>query len=134
MPRSESSSAFAAGAAPAAAGPISASVPRLARLQIHATDASEGGGVLSLLLHRLHASAVAAMRRRPPERLCVRIDDLQGRRFFTSDEVRELIDLALPAGTYHVNVRNGHQQRRYTVTLENGSTVDLHVGGMTDHR
>lgn len=134
MPRSESSSAFAAGAAPAAAGPVRASVHGPARLQIHATDASEGGGALFLLLHRLRASAMAAMRRRPLACLGVRIDDLQGRRFFTSDEVRESIDLALPAGTYHVNVRHGHQQRRYTVTLEHGSTVDLHVGGMTDLR
>jgi hypothetical protein len=60
---------------------------------------------------------------RPPA--LVRIDDLQGRRFFTSEDARACIDLPLPAGTYHVTVRLGELQRRYTVVLEQGATVRL---------
>jgi hypothetical protein len=57
----------------------------------------------------------------------VRVDDLLGKPHFAADDVRSLIDVALPAGTYHVNVRLGEVQRRYTVTLEQGKTFDLHL-------
>ena len=55
----------------------------------------------------------------------VQVDDLQGRSVFAAAGLRAPIDVPLPAGTYHVSVRLGERQRRYTVTLEQGATVDL---------
>ncbi len=63
----------------------------------------------------------------------VRVEDLQGHEYFAADDVRPLIDLPLPSGTYHVTLRQGEQQRRYTVALEHGARVDLHLPRATDH-
>jgi hypothetical protein len=38
-----------------------------------------------------------------------------------------VLEVPLPAGTYHVNVRLGDAKRRYTVTLEHGATVNLYL-------
>jgi hypothetical protein len=129
MPRSEPSRAFAA-------GPLAPSTPKLSRLLIHATEGAgeDSGGMLSVLLHRLRTCAAAATRRRPPAPMGVCVEDLQGRRFFTSAEAGAVIDVPLPAGTYHVDVRHGSQQRRYTVTLAHEATVNLHLCGKADPR
>ena len=55
------------------------------------------------------------------------IDDLQGRRLYACDDLRSMIDVALPAGTYHVTVRHGGDRRRYTVALEQGATFNLQL-------
>jgi hypothetical protein len=57
----------------------------------------------------------------------LRIDDLQGRPCFAADSTRSLIAVHLPAGTYHVSVRLGTVRRRYTLTLERGTTFDLYL-------
>jgi len=94
-----------------------------ARLFIHAHPCGVGGqGVLARWAGDLRAwwSGRAA---RPAA--SVRIDDLQGRNVFSAEDAQPLIALALPAGTYHVTLRCGALRRRYTVTLEQGSEVDL---------
>jgi hypothetical protein len=97
-----------------------------ARLLIHAGDGvGAGRGVLACLLLRLRALVSHALRPRTSAPTGVRIDDLAGRQFFATDDARSTIDVPLPAGTYHVNVRLGHRLRRYTVTLEHGATFDL---------
>lgn len=62
----------------------------------------------------------------------VRVQDLQGHEYFAADDARSLIDLPLPAGTYHVTLRQGELQRRYTVALEHGARFDLHLPQATD--
>lgn len=100
-----------------------------ARLLIHAhADANCAAGrslagalrwliVHARLLQQRHAPVLAAV---------VQIDDLLGRRFVDTEQTRPMIEVALPAGTYHVTFRRGSWQRRYTVTLEQGATVHLH--------
>ncbi len=106
-----------------------------ARLLIHALgstpDCSES---FAGALRRLRNSALDALRHRTSFSTGVRVDDLRGQPYFAAEDIHALIDVPLPAGTYHVNVRLGDLQRRYTVTLEHGCTVDLQVGGMTDLR
>jgi hypothetical protein len=104
-----------------------------ARLLIHATGGTNvGGGVLAGSLRRFLMPALEALRRRPPLPTCVRVDDLRGQQFFAADDVRSLVDVPLPAGTYHVNVRLGELQRRYTVTLQQGTTFDLYLRSEKD--
>ncbi len=64
-----------------------------------------------------------------PARACagVEIDDLQGHRLFEADPAAPLMDVPLPAGTYHVTAHRGRQRRRYTVTLEHGAHFDLYL-------
>lgn len=87
-----------------------------AQLRIHA-DAAAGAGWLA----RVALAWCAA----PQVRVCV--DDLQGQRHVDADGLGGLIELPLPANTYHVTARRGGLQRRYTVLLEPGATVDLHL-------
>jgi hypothetical protein len=104
-----------------------------ARLLIHACDppAPAGCGAFARALRRLAGRAWRGRARRAPLLRMVQVDDLLGRAFFASDSSRvavELpIDLPLPAGTYHVTVDGSGQQRRYTVTLEQGATFHLHL-------
>lgn len=62
----------------------------------------------------------------------VHVQDLQGHEYFAADDAQSLIDLPLPAGTYHVTLRQGELQRRYTVALEHGARFDLHLPQATD--
>lgn len=88
-----------------------------AHLRIHA-GATAGAGWLARVARAWCAAP-------PALRVCV--DDLQGQRHVDADGVGALIDLPLPANTYHVTARLGELQRRYTVLLEPGATVDLHL-------
>lgn len=111
--------------APTGATPLSLS---LSHLLIRADDTpSVGHGAWAALLRRLRSSVAIALRQRRRTAAGVRIDDLQGRHFFASEDARSLIDVSLPAGTYHVTVQLGDFSRRYTVTLAQGTTVDLHL-------
>jgi hypothetical protein len=56
------------------------------------------------------------------------IDDLRGRRMLSLQNARPPLEVALPAGTYHVSLRRGALRRRYTVTLEPGALFRLCVG------
>lgn len=113
----------------AAALLASATTPLSARLLIHATDgARESHGSLADALQRWRALvAPGVVQRRRSIPTGVHIDDLEGRPFFASEDIRALIDVPLPAGTYHVNVRLGEVRRRYTVTLEQGVTFNLYL-------
>ena len=115
----------------------------LARLLIHSTvstlagDAS--GSAPRLLMRCLRALAADALRQPVPAPLLVRIDDLQGRRWLEREiehdiehdieheSGRPLIDVPLPAGTYHVSVQRGGRRWRYTVTLEQDTAFELFV-------
>lgn len=63
----------------------------------------------------------------PAAACIVQIDDLLGHRFLHAAQTLPLTEVQLPAGTYHVTVRVGTWHRRYTVTLEPGATVNLHL-------
>lgn len=85
-------------------------------------------GLATVLWQRLraglqHAEVVA------PEGATLEIDDLQGRRVLALQGAQPPLEVALPAGTYHVSLRRGRLQRRYTVTLESGALFRLRVGG-----
>lgn len=104
--------------------------PLPAHLLIHAgTVVAPGAGnpLFEGLLQRWRAWATKAWRQCPSAPKGVYVDDLQGRQFFASDDANALIDVPLPAGTYHVSVRLGEVRRRYTVKLEHGSTVELYL-------
>jgi hypothetical protein len=107
-------------------GAADAGGPLRARLRIHAHgDTRVRGGVLGWVLRWIPAlvSGTASPHRRPVTRL--EIDDLQGRQFFAAKDARSVIDVPLPAGTYHVTAQLGCVHRCYTVTLEQGAHVDL---------
>jgi hypothetical protein len=75
----------------------------------------------------------AAARSRSTPIVGLRVADLQGRQYFSARALLPVIDLPLPAGTYHVTVSQGDQHRRYTVALEQGITFDLQLRGATAH-
>lgn len=112
--------------APASTAPLS-----LPHLLIHAEEGACVGS-FAFALQWLRASASQARRQRARTTVGVRIDDLQGRHFFAAEDARSLIDVSLPAGTYHVTVQLGGCSRRYTVTLAQGATVDLHLPPAAD--
>ncbi|MNV87505.1 hypothetical protein D3C71_1816290 [compost metagenome] len=72
---------------------------------------------------------MAAPRCPQPALSALRIADLDGRSYFSADELPPEIDLRLPAGTYHVSVSHGSQQRCYTLALGQGVAFDLHLRG-----
>ena len=45
-----------------------------------------------------------------------------------------MIDVPLPAGTYHVAVHVGQIKRGYTMTLDQGSLVNLYLGIALDQQ
>jgi hypothetical protein len=55
------------------------------------------------------------------------IHDLQGRPMLVLADLRPPLEVALPAGTYHVSVRAAGVQRRYTVSLQAGACFELRV-------
>ena len=102
--------------------------PASARLLIHAVeDDCAGRGMLSRIRPLLRLLMLRELRpnRREPTRM--RVDDLDGQPFLACEDVRLPIDMSVPAGTYHVTVRQGKLQRRYTVTLQDGATFDLQL-------
>lgn len=59
--------------------------------------------------------------------LSLHIDNLQGLRVHSVDDAGPLVDVPLPAGTYHVTVHFGKVRRSYTMTLEAGASFDLYL-------
>lgn len=107
-----------------------------ARLLIHASTKSTcaAGGALGRAVLWLNLRVSHLLKGRVPALASVvQIDDLLGRRFFDSEKAWPLIEVTLPAGTYHVTVRLGSLHRRYTVTLEQGATFHLHLRSVIDH-
>ena len=101
-----------------------------ARLLIHAAEGVlPGDAGFRRALGRWCAWVQQLARRHPPPPVRLEIADLQGNAVFTHDGLPSLTDLPLPAGTYHVTVRQGGHLRRYTVALERGVAFDLHLRG-----
>ena len=104
-----------------------------AHLLIHAHEGVRAGpGRFAWMSSRLRALAPDHRRSAAAARTGVRVEDLQGREYFAAEDARSLIDLPLPAGTYHVTLRLGELQRRYTVALEHGARFDLHLPVVTN--
>jgi hypothetical protein len=106
----------------------SAAASSTARLLIHADDTDAGSDGAPRRVEPWWRRWIAH-RRRELARACTQLSiaDLQGRAYFAADDARSLIDLPLPAGTYHITARVGSATRRYTVTLQQGRTFDLHL-------
>jgi hypothetical protein len=62
----------------------------------------------------------------------VRVEDLAGRAMLVTDDLCSPIDMTLPAGTYHVNLRVDEQHRRYTIALERDTTFHLRLPAQRD--
>ncbi len=59
------------------------------------------------------------------EALRLHIDDLHGRCLLMLDDAGPMVDVPLPAGTYHVFAGVAAQERCYTMTLEPGRPFEL---------
>ena len=101
----------------------------MARLLIHAAhgEAPSRGHFVALL--RPWRALVASLR---GQATSAHADDLRGQQFYAAEDAQSLLEVPLPAGTYHVNVRLGDARRRYTVTLEHGATVNLNLDRSAD--
>ncbi|MFC5499423.1 hypothetical protein ACFPOE_17895 [Caenimonas terrae] len=95
-----------------------------ARLFIHSHAATRSSrSRLAFSLRQMRRRDAAA----PREPLCLSIEDRQGRTVLVVDDAGPLVDVPLPPGTYQVTARKGRLRRGYTLTLERGSSVDLHL-------
>ena len=100
----------------------------MARLLIHAPHgAAPGGGHFVALLRAWRALVASLLGQAPCAHADVHVDDLRGQQFYAAEDAQSVLEVPLPAGTYHVNVRLGDAKRRYTVTLEHGATVNLYL-------
>jgi hypothetical protein len=99
-----------------------------ARLLIHADDDPRTGGRRFesgfQRLRAIHATGPWSDKRAT---LRLQIDDLQGHRVHSADHVGPLLDVTLPAGTYHISVQHGKFRRKYTMALEPGTSFNLHL-------
>lgn len=77
-------------------------------------------------LQRLRALA-GGLRRRARSPLGVQIDTLCGDSVLVLEDAGATVEVALPAGTYHVTTRLGELRRGYTVTLSQGQCFDLYL-------
>ena len=59
--------------------------------------------------------------------LSVQIVNLQGRRVFDVESDAPLLEIPLPAGTYHVTAQCGHVCRSYTMVMESGTSFNLYL-------
>ena len=99
---------------------------RQSRLLIHAQDDHPPGRLSDSPLQRLRALYPTA---RPAGRAPLRlvIDTLAGDNVMSIDDAGPLVDLSLPAGTYHVTAHLGDTHRGYTMRLEPDASFDLHL-------
>jgi hypothetical protein len=93
-----------------------------ARLLIHARAAGATG---ANVLQRLRALIRGSAHPNQGEALRLHIDDLEGRCLLVLDDAGPMIDVPLPAGTYHVFAGVASEQRCYTMTLEPGLPFTL---------
>ena len=108
--------------------PARAATLAAARLLIHADDdARDRGKPTESTLQRLRALYAEGPWHDEQAPLNLQIDDLQGRRVLCVEDAGPLVDVPLPAGTYHVNVCLGKVRRCYTMKLEPGTSFDLHL-------
>lgn len=95
------------------------------RLLIHTiADDNDGRWTWPVLWRR----ALARVRGVPgdgPASPTLEIFDLPGHRLLRLTHAGAVVDLVLPAGTYHVTTQNGEHRRSYTVVLEQDVTTEL---------
>jgi hypothetical protein len=96
-----------------------------ARLSIHAESAS--ARITENPLERLRSLYSGGQQHNERAPLNLKIEDLQGCVWFDQDNVGTLVDVSLPAGTYHVTAELGRLRRGYTLTLEQGAEFDLYL-------
>lgn len=97
-----------------------------ARLLIHAQDDHPPGRLADSPLQRLRALYPTA---RPAGRAPLRlsVETLAGDNVLSLDDAGPLVDVSLPAGTYHVTAHLGDAHRGYTMRLDPGTEFDLHL-------
>ncbi len=78
-------------------------------------------------LRRLRSSYSDGVRYEDHASISLQIDDIWGHRVFATDAAGRLMRVLLPAGTYQVTAHRGGVRRRYTMTLEEGVSFDLHL-------
>lgn len=97
-----------------------------ARLRIHAGTASTDiGWSIEALLRHLRSLFVDGAQ--AGARLDLEIHDLKGNQVLALEDAMFTVDVALQPGTYHVTAMHCGAQRQYTVALEHGTVVDLHL-------
>lgn len=99
-----------------------------ARLYVHAEGGVTYSGLwieaqLRNLFTRLRRSDMNGTR----DSLRLQIQDLGKHLFRVVDDAQSTTDLALPAGTYLITATLGRWTRRYTMTLEPGTTFHLYL-------
>jgi hypothetical protein len=108
-------------------------VPLTARLLIDSRDERRPARGIAALVERLRTRILPQARRRGA--FCaLEIRNLQGERLLALGELRLPLDVALPPGTYHLDVQSSGQLRRYTVTLEAGASFELQLGAIAQER
>jgi hypothetical protein len=102
--------------------------PPAARLLIHTevvTGANPSWFKAALRqIRALYANAFTSTARMP---LSVKVIDLQGHCVCVIESVGPLIAIPLPCGTYHVKAQFGEICRKYTLTIESGTSTDLYL-------
>jgi hypothetical protein len=97
------------------------------RLLIHTiADDDNGRWTLPVLWRRAWAwvRGVPGHGADPPT---LEIFDLPGHRLLSLTPAGAVVDLVLPAGTYHVTTQHGESRRSYTVVLEQDATTELRL-------
>ena len=99
-----------------------------ARLYVHA----EGGVTFTGLWVEAQLRNLLARLRRSDllgasSSLRLQIEDLRKHCVRVIDDAELLTDIPLPAGTYHITATLGQWKRRYTMTLEPGTTFHLYL-------
>ena len=99
-----------------------------ARLMIHA-DADPGAANRQSMfrLGRLRPPRADGTAHSPRAPLHLHVDDLQGLRLFAIEDAGPLTALDLPAGTYKVTANRCQMTRGYTMTLQQGDSLDLYL-------
>lgn len=96
------------------------------RLLIHtARNDTHQGWRLAAVLQRVRA-LMRDTSRTSPAAASLEIHDVQGHRLLALVHTEALIDVLLPAGTYHVTLQLGNSQHRYTVALAQAATTHLY--------
>lgn len=99
-----------------------------AHLLIHAgTRPAVGQTRFQATLRRLRLLYPHDVRNTDSGLMRVQINDLQGQQVFGVESAETLLDIPLPAGTYHVIVQRGKVRRSYTMAIEPGTSFDLYL-------
>lgn len=97
-------------------------IPARLRIRQTTSGASDNWTFGSLMQRIRGGDADAAMKDCVLRRLEIR--DLTGRHILGLDTTGTLVEVALPAGTYHVTTFPSGKRRVYTVALGSGTTVE----------